>query len=80
MSEHFFGLHSGHLTKKADQIAEKHGAWHVNYDEFKGPGQIERRGWFACPNRGNPFDGATAAAVMTDIEAAGGLDSMKKKR
>jgi hypothetical protein len=33
MSEYMFGLHQGHLTAKADQIAERHGAWHVNYTE-----------------------------------------------
>lgn len=76
MSEHFFGLHTGHLTAKADQIAKKHGAWHINYTEPSG----EKRGWFACRNRGNPFDQATAAAVMADIEAAGGIEALTRKR
>ncbi len=80
MSEYFFGTHSGHLKKAADRIAEKHGAHHVNYSEYKGPGQIEKRGWFACINRGNPFDQNTAAAVMADIDAIGGLAALKKKR
>ncbi len=69
MSEYQFGLHSGHLTARADRIAEKHDAWHVNYTEPRG----RRRGWFACHNLGAPFDQATADAVWRDIEATGGL-------
>lgn len=76
MNEYMFGLHSGHLTAKADTIAKKHGAWHVNYTEPRG----ERRGWFACPNRGSPFDQATATAVMADIRAAGGIEALTRKR
>lgn len=80
MSEHFFGVHRGHLTKKADQIAERYGASHVNYEEYRGPGQVEKWGWFACQNRGYPFDDATARAVMADIDAAGGVDALRKRR
>lgn len=69
MSEHFFGLHRGHLTAEAGRIAARHGAWHVNYTEPGG----ERRGWFACPNLGAPFDGATARAVLDDLDARGGI-------
>lgn len=76
MSQHFFGLHRGHLTARANQIAARHGAKHVNYTEPRG----ERRGWFCCERRGHPFDGATAAAVMYDIDAAGGLDALRKRR
>ena len=76
MSEHFFGLHKGHLKSIADKIAEKHGAWHVNCDEPTG----EKCGWFGCPNRGFPYDGWVEKAVMAEIEAAGGIDSMKFKR
>lgn len=68
MSEYFFGLHSGHLTASADRIAKRHDAWHTNYTERHGPGQTQKRGWFACENRGAPFDRATADAVMADIE------------
>ena len=73
MAEYFFGLHSGHLGDLADEIAKRHGAWHVNYTEPRG----ERRGWFCCRNRGEPFDGATAKAVWDDIDHAGGLDAMR---
>jgi hypothetical protein len=76
MSEHFFGLHKGHLAARADKIAERHGASHVNYTEPRG----EKRGWFVCPNRGEPFDTRTAVAVMADIDAAGGIDALTKKR
>jgi hypothetical protein len=62
MSQHFFGLHSGHLTAQAERIARKHGAWHVNFTEPRG----ERRGWFACPNRGNPFDQAASMPCATN--------------
>lgn len=73
MSEYFFGLHSGHLSDKANRIAKKHGAGHVNYIE---PGTNEKRGWFYCHNQGSPYDQLTADAVMEDIEEAGGLESM----
>lgn len=77
MSEYFFGLHAGHLTARADKIAKRHGAWHVNYTD---PGTGQRRGWFGCHNRGAPFDGATARAVMTDIKTAGGFDALRHRR
>lgn len=76
MGEYMFGLHAGHLTAKADKIAERYGAWHVNYTEPRG----QRRGWFACPNRGSPFDQAVGNAVMDDIERVGGLDALRHKR
>lgn len=71
MSEYHFGLHSGHLIARVDRIAKRHGAWHVNYTEPNG----QRRGWFSCQNRGNPFDQAIAKAVMDDIDKAGGLEA-----
>lgn len=67
MSEHFFGLGPGHLPKRADRIARKHGAYLVNFTEPRG----ERRHWFACANQGEPFDSATARAVLDDLHAAG---------
>lgn len=76
MSEHFFGVHHGHLTATADRIAARFDAWHVNYTEPNGA----RRGWFACPNLGHPFDGATARAVLDAIEAAGGIDALRHVR
>jgi hypothetical protein len=72
VSEYVFGLHDGHLTAVADQIAGRHGAWHVNYTEPCG----ERRGWFACPNRGPSFYQVIARAVMADIDRAGGIETL----
>ena len=66
MSEYFFGLGSGHLPRRADRVAKKHGAWLCNYTEFDG----QKRHWFACVNRGHPFDRATADAVLADLRAA----------
>jgi hypothetical protein len=76
MSEHMFGLHSGHLTGKADKIAKRHGAWHTNYTEPRG----QRRGWFSCRNLGEPFDSAVAKAVLADIDHVGGLDALRMQR
>ena len=67
VSEHFFGLGPGHLSDRADEIAREHGAYLVNHTEPHG----ETRHWFACPNRGSPFDGATASAVMAALRDAG---------
>ena len=75
MGEYFFGLHDGHLRTAADKIANKHGAEHVNFTEPTG----RKRGWFAGPNRGEPFDSRLASAVMADIDRAGGVEHLKKK-
>ena len=76
MSKYIFGLHTGHLTAKADDIADQHGAMHINYTEPRG----EKRGWFTCPNLGSPFDQATKAAVMGAIDAAGGIEAFRKEK
>lgn len=67
MNDYMFGSGPGHLPKRADKIARKHGATLINYTEPRG----EKRHWFACTNRGNPFDGAVRDAVMADLAAAG---------
>lgn len=64
MSEYFFGLGKGHLSKKVEKIAEKHGATLVNHTE---PGGFKRH-WFAIPNRGSPFDQAKASEVLAAIQ------------
>ena len=79
MSEYFFGLHSGHLTNRADKIARQVGGrdcGHVNYTEPRG----EKRGWFYGPNQGAPFDSDLARDVMAAIDAAGGIDGLRRKR
>ena len=74
MSEYFFGLHNGHLKAIADKIAKKHGADHINFTEPNG----RERGWFAGPNRGEPFDSRLAHAVLADIDLAGGIEKLSK--
>lgn len=85
MSDYQFGLGRGHLPKKANTIASKHGAALVNYTD---PGcscgygcdhiparvnkcPANRRHWFTTRNYGEPFDSSTARAVMADLRAAG---------
>jgi len=62
-----FGLGPGHLAARADKIARRHDARLVNYTEPRG----EKRHWFVAENLGAPFDGARAAAVLSDLRAAG---------
>ena len=75
MSEYMFGGGPGYLSQKADRAARKHGAGLVNYTDAEclcGRGcrphtcKRSRRHWFAGPNRGDPFDGAMAAAVLAE--------------
>jgi len=72
MSEYHFGLTriavSQRTATRLDRIARKHGA---NYTgPIKLPGN-DVCGWFSCPNRGQPFDAATASAVLADVAEAG---------
>ena len=66
MSEFFFGAGNGRVSqregKRCDKIAQKHGASFVWVAMPEG-----HRFWFASPNRGNPFDRDTAAAVMAEV-------------
>jgi hypothetical protein len=66
MSEHFFGLGKGHLSRRVAQAAEREGATLVNYDD---PAEGKRH-WFACPHRGEPFDSAVAKSAMAAVERA----------
>ena len=67
--EYFFGLGRGRLpeafARRVDEVARRHGATFVNPCM---PGE-DYRYWFAAPNRGHPFDQATAAAVHAGLEA-----------
>lgn len=71
MSEHFFGLGRGKITKKlgqqVDGIAKSHGAEFI-WVTLPGDGP---RFWFACDNIGEPFDSATAKEVLAAVRAAG---------
>ncbi len=70
-----FLTHYGHLNRVADRIAKRHGCCHINYSDPTGT----RRGWFAGPNFGSPFDDAMAAAVKADIERHGGIEALRIK-
>lgn len=64
---YLFLLGGGHLPRKADLVARRHGARLVNYTEPNG----SKRHWFTGPNLGNPFDGQLRADVLADLERAG---------
>lgn len=74
MSEYFFGLYRGHLSAKLIRAVERKfpEVSVVNYTEPRG----EKRGWFAGPNRGSPFDDRLGQAVMAYARSvARGKDS-----
>lgn len=70
MSEYIFGVSRSRPTRRAAarmrRIAKKHGAYLV---EATVPGTGYQR-WFCGPNRGWPFDGHMAKAVLDEIEAS----------
>lgn len=79
MSQHHFGLFRGHLSRKLMSAIETRypEVDVINYTEPRG----EKRGWFCAPNRGEPFDSATARGVLdyarsiargADLEKLGG--------
>lgn len=74
MSEHFFGCGRGNVKasvyKRINKIAAKHGA---DFSNPNMPGDGPKY-WFACPNRGMPFDGQVERAVWTDLESVGLAD------
>jgi hypothetical protein len=67
MSEYMFGVSrerpTRKIARKMNAVAKKHGACLV---ESVLPGTGYQR-WFCGPNRGEPFNGAMAKAVLTDI-------------
>ena len=67
MGEHFFGTGRGRVSAREsarlERIARRHGA---SFVAVSLPGDGPRY-WFLCPNRGEPFDGETARAVMADV-------------
>ena len=80
MAEHMFGLGKGWLPARASQIARRHDAEMVNYTDASctcGHGCVvhecpmSRRHWFATANMGEPFNTATASAVMAELRLAG---------
>ena len=76
MDTHFFGLAHGRVSKatarKVARIAAGHDAFFVsNFSDSGGHQSGDERSWFACQNRGAPFDGLTARAVEADLQDAG---------
>ena len=75
MSEYFFGITKSKPTaavaKRRDRVARKHGGAYVEVNRREGSalginnGQYQ--GWFAIPNRGNPFDQNTAAEIRAEL-------------
>ena len=70
MSEFFFGVGSGRIPEvravELDTIARRHGARFIAVGLPEGP-----RYWFTCPNKGAPFDDATARRVFAALRDAG---------
>jgi hypothetical protein len=82
--DHTFGMFRGSLATHAvcriDSIARRHDArlvTHVDAQCSCGHGckphscRKSERGWFTTRNLGEPFNGATANAVLADVKAAG---------
>lgn len=69
MSEHMFGVRRGRLTAAQfalrDELAKKHS---VTFEYVSIPG-TGPQSWFSCRGRGEPFDRATAAAVLDELHA-----------
>jgi hypothetical protein len=67
MNEYMFGLGDGRVGEaeatRIDGIARTHGAYFVRY---RAPGSGPRF-WFATRNYGDPFNGATARAVLCAV-------------
>ena len=74
MSEYLFGVSRVRVSKKEaarrDRICKKHGGYGYNQiDESHGTQEGGRWvGWYAGPNRGAPFDGQLASAVLAEVE------------
>lgn len=72
MGEHFFGLGRGKVSerkaKAVERIVRRHGA---TFTRYVGPGDPEPRFWFACENRGEPFDSQAEREVLDAVAAAG---------
>lgn len=61
MSEYMFSLYHGHLSASLIKRVETKFP-HVAVVNYTGP-RGEKRGWFAGPNRGSPFNAAMASEV-----------------
>ena len=74
-TEHHFGVGEGRVSdargKKIDAIARRFGA---TFTWIRLPGDGWRF-WFSAPNRGEPFDGMTRAAVFASLAELDMLDA-----
>ena len=70
MSKYFFAVGNGRIGRRReasiDRIAQRHEAQFIAVRMPEG-----NRYWFECENRGSPFDGQTAKAVVNDLKSAG---------
>ena len=75
MSEYFFGITKTKPTaaegKRRDKVARKHGGAYVEVNRKEGSAlginNGKYQGWFAIPNRGNPFDQQTAGEINAEL-------------
>lgn len=63
-NKYLFGSGKGHLPEEAHKLAAEHGAVLINFTD---PGTHEKRHWFSCRNRGEPFNQNTKRAVLTAL-------------
>ena len=75
MSEYFFNITkvkpAAATAKKWNRVAKKHGGAFVEVNRKQGAtlgiNNGNYQGWFAIPNRGNPFDQNTANEIRAEL-------------
>lgn len=74
MSEHYFAATtepvSAQVSERRDRIAREVGGPGCGYTTISPP-EGGQRSWGVCPNRGEPFDRATAREIMAAWAEAG---------
>lgn len=70
-----FGFRRGHLLAKADKIARRYGAVHLNVVDGG-----TRISWFEVENCYPHVAAAREAKVWAAIDAAGGIEALEKTR
>ena len=86
---YMFGVGKGHLGRKAERIAKKHGAQLVNYTD---PGCSYGRGcqgheecpanarhWFEAQNLGSPFDERVRDSVLAELASNNERSAIMKR-
>jgi hypothetical protein len=77
-AEYMFGTGPGHLPRRANAIAKRHGAYVVNFVDAScecGHGcrphacKKAKRHWLCCPHLGEVESRRIASAVMADLRA-----------